>query len=104
MARFDILNRNKIAISMIYNDTTPFYPVATAKGIISLLNSMDLIREVAGINDLTPIKCIKTKILCLIFMKSFQVWLKDESLDMPKTMARLDQDLSKIERLQKFIG
>jgi hypothetical protein len=97
MARFDLLNRYKIAVKLIYKETVPFDPVASAYGLNSLVKSMKIVLDIAGIPTHTLLGCTKTKILSAIFMHSFIAWLDDDSTDMAKTMAILDRDLAKVE-------
>ena len=60
---------------------------------------MQSILELMGTNTHSPIGIIKAKVLSTIFFRSFLVWLKDDSIDMTMTMAKLNQDLTTIETL-----
>ena len=103
MARFDLLNRHKIAVKLIYKETVPFDPLASAYGLNSLIKSMELVLNIAGIPTCTLLGFTKTKILSAIFMRSFITWLGDDSTDMAKTMAILDSDLVKVENFSNAI-
>ena len=101
MARFDSLTPYKKALILIYNDTVPYDPFASVCGFKHLTNSMKIALNIAGISTSTPLGCIKTAILSAIFIRSFTTWLGDNSPDMAKTMAKLDNDLIKAEGLSK---
>jgi hypothetical protein len=103
MARFDLLNRYKIAVKLIYKETVPFDPLASAYGLHSLIKSMKIVLNIAGIPTCTLLGFMKTKILSAIFMRSFIAWLGDDSTDMAKTMAILDSDLVKVENFSNAI-
>ena len=97
MARFDLLNRHKPAIKLIYKKTVPFDLLASAYGLSSLTKSMGIVLSIVGIPTDTLLGCMKTKILSAIFVRSFITWLGDDSTDMAKTMAILNSDLAKVE-------
>ena len=104
MARFDVLNRHKTAIKLIYKTTVPFDLPASAQGLENLTKSMKVVLNIADIPTSTILGCIKIKILSVIFFRSFVAWLDDESLDMAKTMAMLDGDLTKVEDFSSGIS
>ena len=97
MARFDLLNRYKPAVELIYKKTVPFDLLAGAYGLSNLTKSMGTALNIVGIPTVTLLGCMKTKILSAIFVRSFITWLGDDSTDMAKTMAILDSDLAKVE-------
>jgi hypothetical protein len=99
MARFDALQIHKPSLNQIFKMTVPFDPIASACGLKSLIISMQSILELMGTNTHSPIGIIKAKVLSTIFFRSFLVWLKDDSIDMAMTMAKLNQDLTTIETL-----
>jgi AcrR family transcriptional regulator len=103
MSRFDTLNKNKIALKSIYKGTVLIDPLASTWGLKSLINSMQVALKIIGTPTSTPIGCVKTKILGLIFMRSFITWIEDQSPDMSKTMSKLDADLAKAELLSRSI-
>ena len=103
MARFDLLNPYKVAVKLIYKETCPFDPIASAYGLNSLIKSMKIVLNIAGIPTCTLLGFMKTKILSAIFMRSFIAWLGDDSTDMAKTMAILDSDLVKVENFSNAI-
>jgi len=103
MSRFDALQPQKKAIKAILRETVPFDPRASLCGIGAIMRSMASALNLLGINSKTPLGCIKTKALAAVYLRSFKVWLEDDSADMAKTMAILDDGLAKIENLAQII-
>jgi ubiquinone biosynthesis protein COQ9 len=103
MARFDALAPHKKAINAILKETIPNDPIACAHGARSLLRSMRSILELIGIRTISPIGCLKTKSLSAIYLRSFKIWLDDDSPDLAKTMASLDDGLAKAETYANLI-
>ena len=103
MSRFDALQPQKKAIKAILRETVPFDPKASLCGLGAIMRSMALALNLLGIKSKTPLGCIKTKALAAVYVRSFKVWLEDDSADMAKTMAILDDGLAKIENLAQII-
>ena len=103
MARFDTLMPHKKAIKAILKETIPNDPIACAHGVRALLRSMRSILELVGIRTISPIGCLKTKSLSALYLRSFKIWLDDESPDLAKTMASLDDSLAKAETYANFL-
>ena len=103
MVRFDCLNSYKKALKLIYKTTIPYDLRASICGLNNVTNSMKIVLNIAEISTNTPLGCIRTKLLSAIFVRSFVTWLSDGSADMAKTMAKLDSDLAKAERLNNLI-
>ncbi|MBT3992237.1 MAG: hypothetical protein HON14_04885 [Rhodospirillaceae bacterium] len=103
MARFDALQPHKSAIKSILRETVPYDPIASAHGLRVLLRCMHRTLDLVGTRSLSPIGCVKTKILTVIYLRSFKSWLDDDSTDMAKTMATLDDGLAKAESLARLI-
>ena len=103
MTRFDFLNSHKQALKSIYKTTIPYDLHATICGLNNVTNSMKVVLNMTEISTKTPLGCIRTKLLSAIFVRSFVTWLNDDSADMAKTMAKLDRDLAKAERLSNLI-
>ena len=104
MYRFDTLDKYKKALKSIYKGTVPFDPLASTFGLKNLNKSMEVALNITGTPTRTPIGCIKTKFLLIIFIRSFITWLEDDSPDMAKTMSKLDDGLAKAEILNKNIS
>ncbi len=103
MARFDSLLPHKQAIKSILQETVPFDPIASVCGMQAVMRSMGSTLELAGIGASSPAGCLKTNALMAIYLRSFKIWLEDDSADMAKTMACLDGDLAKAESLANMI-
>ena len=104
MARFDTLNSYKRALRSIYKTTVPYDLRASIRGLNNVTNSMKIVLDISKISTITPLGCIRTKLLSAIFIRSFGAWLNDDSADMAKTMAKLDSDLAKAEKLSNLIA
>ncbi len=103
MARFDELLPHKKAIKSILRETVPFNPAASISGLNTLLRSMQAALQLAGVKTKPPLGCLMTKALMVIYFRSFKTWLEDDSADMAKTMASLDDGLAKAEYLAKMV-
>jgi hypothetical protein len=104
MTRFDSLNSYKRALRLIYKTTVPYDLRASICGLNNVTNSMKIVLDISNISTITPLGCIRTKLLSAIFLRSFVTWLNDDSADMAKTMAKLDSDLAKAEKLSNLIA
>ena len=63
MLRFDAMNKYKIALKSIYKGTIPFDPLASARGLKNLINTMEVALNLIAIPTGTPTGCLKTKVL-----------------------------------------
>ena len=103
MARFDALTPHKGAIKAILKETIPYDPIASVHGVRALLWSMRSVLGLVGIRSVSPIGCLKTKALSALYLRSFKIWLEDDSPDLAKTMASLDDGLAKAEKYANLI-
>lgn len=102
MLRFDILHPYRDAIRLISRDVA-CDPLATITQCAQLFSSMALMLEAAGINSGGIDGAIRVKGLALIYSHALQAWLSDDSPDLSKTMAVLDRDLDRAERLVEML-
>ena len=102
MSRFDALQPQKKAVKAILRKTVPFDPKASLCGLGAVMRSMGSALNLLGIRSKTPLGCIKIRALAAVYLRSFKIWLEDESADMAKTMAILDDGLAKIENLAQI--
>ena len=66
---------------------------------------MSLMLELAGLSSSGPRGLVRTKGLMAIHLATMRVFLRDESMDLAKTMAALDGHLRRVEGLiQRFGG
>ena len=63
------------------------------------MTTMTLILEAAGISASGPFGMLRAKGLLVVWLATARVWLKDESPDLGPTMAALDRNLRRAERL-----
>ncbi|MDJ0893701.1 MAG: TetR family transcriptional regulator [Alphaproteobacteria bacterium] len=105
MARFDVLEPHKDGIAAVLRDgiADPVggLPAAMCWGC-RLLRSMGWALEAAGVNSSGPGGTLKAKALMGVYVGVMPVWLRDDSPDMAKTMAALDQRLARAERLVRL--
>ena len=99
MLRFDVLSREKKAISRIFRSTIGRDPVTSFIGLGNAWVSMKNTLEIVGISTSSPLGQLKVNGLLAIYLKSMCSWLKDDSSDLSKTMAELDKNLLRAETL-----
>jgi len=98
MSRFDALNPDKEAFLCILRCDSRD-PLTTICHLFRLKRSLSLMLEAAGLSSSGIIGQIRLKGLGLVYANAFRVWLNDDSTDMAKTMAALDQSLAKAEKI-----
>lgn len=103
MRRFDALSPRKPAVAAIFRDVVSD-PLALACGIPRLLDSMAWMLEAAGLRSAGLSGAIRAKGLAVIYLNAFRVWLADDTKDMAKTMAALDQGLRWAEGLAQMLA
>ncbi len=101
MARLDAITPYKLAIRSIAR--------ASSKDLIISLSilprfmlSMSWMLEAAGVSSVGLKGLIRTKGLAIVYLNTMRVWLHDETPDLSKTMAALDQNLRRAERIAGF--
>jgi AcrR family transcriptional regulator len=96
MQRFDALDPWKIAIGRIAAAACRDPAIGLGAGL-SLLRSMGLMLEAAGVPSDGIRGSIRTKALAALYGATLRDWLKDESGDKSRTMAALDGRLRRAE-------
>ncbi|OJX09855.1 MAG: hypothetical protein BGO77_05425 [Caedibacter sp. 37-49] len=95
MCRFEALESYKKALKNIFL-TVWRDPISFPSGIFSGFHSMRLILETVGV----PVEGIKgglnIKILSFFYLYTLKIWFEDETQDMAKTLAQVDQGLKNI--------
>ncbi|MFD2204264.1 TetR family transcriptional regulator [Kiloniella antarctica] len=96
MNRFDALQSYKVGLASVVHDgcRDPFMGISY---LYNLRHSMALVLEVAGLSTSGIRGVIRIKVLSLLYIKIFQVWLHDDSVDLSKTMSALDKGLERID-------
>ena len=103
MRRFEALSQHKAAVRSIFRDMR-CNPATAICLMPAFFGSMAWSLELAGIQTAGPGGLLRIKGLGLIYLAGIGVWLEDESPDLSATMARLDRDLRRAERLMASIG
>lgn len=98
MQRFDALNPYKDGIRVVVRDTGSGGITEILCGGCRLLRSMRWMLEAAGIGTAGWLGGLRVKGLAVVFAATVQVWLRDDSEDMAKTMAALDRNLRRAEQ------
>ncbi len=60
--------------------------------------------ELAGWPVAGPRRCLLTVALVRAYARTFETWLGDESEDLARTLATLDRELARVERLARLVG
>lgn len=98
MRRFDALQPHKEALGVILQQQLGD-PLGTCCGLGRLRRSMAATLEGAGFSTTGCRGMLRVKGLSAVYLATLRVWLRDDSEDMAKTMAHLDQQLSRIDSL-----
>jgi AcrR family transcriptional regulator len=98
MRRIDALTPHKDAIAEILRDL-PSDPMAILVAAPHLANGMAWMVEAAGLSSSGLKGAIRVNGVTLIYLNTLRVWLGDDSADMARTMASLDRDLRRAEKL-----
>jgi AcrR family transcriptional regulator len=98
MERFDGLNEHRAGIISFIN-TIRCDPKQLIVGLPHLARSMARMLEAAGIEAEGLTGAAKVAGLTALYLKTLRSWVEDESADLGKTMAALDQNLAKAEQL-----
>ena len=98
MQRFDALNPYKDGIRAVVRDAGSGGVTEILCGGCRLLRSMRWMLEAAGIGTAGWLGGLRVKGLAVVFAATVQVWLRDDSEDMAKTMAALDRNLKRAEQ------
>ena len=102
MMRFDILQNNRNAILSIFT-SFKHKPKELIFLLPQLLNSIVLIIGYAKISSKGIIGQIKIKVILIIYISTFLVWIKDKNSSLEKTMTALDSYLDNAVKIFKFI-
>lgn len=98
MRRFDMLESHKAAIGRIMGAACRDPLIGIAVGA-SMLRSMALMLEAAGIASEGLRGAIRRKGLTAVYVGTLRDWLKDDTTDKSRTMAALDSRLRRAESL-----
>lgn len=96
--RFEALQPHRGALASIVREGLTV-PVSGFCGGRRLLRSMTWSLETAGVSGSGPFGAMRARGLAAVFMSSLFVFLRDDSPDLARTMAHLDRNLSRADRL-----
>jgi len=98
MRRFDALQPYRKALASILLAQTRD-PAGALAGLAALQRSMTWMLEAAGLEAEGLRGLARARGLTLLYLATLRTWLRDESLDLAKTMAALDGYLRRLEAL-----
>ena len=102
MMRFDILQNNRKAMLSIFK-SFKYKPKELIFLLPQLLDSIVLIIGYAKFSSKGIIGQIKIKVILIIYISTFLVWIKDKNSSLEKTMTALDSYLNNAGKIFKFI-
>lgn len=103
MDRFDVLNDEREAVIAILHSFRA-EPKQALLSLPHLGKSMNWMLEAAGIDTRGYAGLAKIVGLKIVYLKVLREWCADESPDMGKTMASLDKELSRAEKIAGWLG
>ncbi len=98
MRRFDALAPYREALRRIFRDLQ-YDPLSIAALNQVALNSMRFMLAAAGINTEGPLGTVKLQGAVLVYSNTMRTWLEDDDPTLARTMARLDRELRRGERV-----
>ncbi len=102
MRRFDALRPYRSGLASVASAMSGD-PAASLSGGLGLLNSMRAMLLAAGLKTEGLGGLLRAKGLALIWLASARTFLKDESEDLAPTMAALDSQLRRAERMMGWL-
>ncbi len=101
MRRFDALRPYRQALgNILWAEAGD--PASALCGLCRLKRSMACMLEAARLSTTGLRGALRVKALCLAYLATLRVFLRDESPDMAATMAALDRNLSHLGRLARL--
>jgi AcrR family transcriptional regulator len=98
MRRLDVLAPYRLGLEGIF-EWTSRDPMAAAAVNRLMLNSMRFMLEAAGIDSEGPVGAVKLQGLVLAWRRVLQTWFSDDDPGLAATMAELDRELTRGEKL-----
>ena len=102
MRRLDALAPHRRAIGSMLRDGSAD-PLGTVCSLPAFAKSMAWSLESAGISASGLLGIARVKGLAAIYLSALRIWMKDETQDLSETMAYLDRNLRRAERLVAFL-
>lgn len=101
MRRFDAMAPHKAGVAAVLRNCCD--PTIGLIGIPCFLRSMAWMVEAAGLSSAGMAGLARIKGLGIIYANAVRVWLRDDSPDMAKTMAAVDQGLQRAETVIELL-
>jgi ubiquinone biosynthesis protein COQ9 len=98
MRRIDVLQAHRAGVIALLR-ALPTDPATALLLTAATMRSMGWLLEAAGVSASAPLGRVRTKGLLGVWLWTIRAWQRDESPDLPATMAALDVALSRAERL-----
>ena len=98
MSRFDALVPHRSVVDALSRQL-PADPIGALCLVPTAMTTMTWILEAAGISASGAFGMLRAKGLLAVWLATAHIWLKDESPDLGPTMAALDRNLRRAERL-----
>lgn len=103
MLRFEVLSRDREAVLAILADA-PRQPGAALCALPSLVGSMGWMLEAAGLSAGGWAGLLRAKALAALWLASLEVWRRDDTEDLSRTMAALDRNLRRVASLARLFA
>ncbi len=103
MRRLDALAPYKEALAVIAQDQSRD-PLSAACSASRLARSMACMLEAAKLSASGVRGLVRVKALGGVYLATLRVWFKEDSADLPKTMASLDRYLTRIDGCARRMG
>lgn len=103
MERYEILNDYRDGLVAVLGSFT-LDPKQAVISLPHLCRSMTWMMEAAGIDTGGITGAAKLAGVTAVYLKGLKAWRDDESADLAATMATLDKDLGRAEKLASMIG
>lgn len=103
MDRFEVLNEHREGVTAILR-SFKFDPKQAVISMPHLCRSIGWMLEAVQLNTGGWRGAIRVSAMTGLYLKVLRVWMSDESTDMGQTMAALDKELSRAEKLATSFG
>jgi len=103
MDRFEVLNEHREGITAILR-AFKFDPKQAVISMPHLCRSISWMLEAVQLNTSGWRGAVRVSAMTGLYLKVLRVWMSDDSADLGQTMAALDKELSRAEKLARSFG
>ena len=103
MDRFEVLNEHREGVTAILR-SFKFDPKQAVISLPHLCRSISWMLEAVQLNTSGLRGAVRVSAMTGLYLKVLRVWMGDDSADMGQTMAALDKELSRAEKLATSFG